>query len=292
MTKIAVVGATGFYGGIAIDYLIERGVKPSDIVALYRNESKVAPLKEKGIEVRKGDYQSGQYPPSIFDGVEKLLFIPGNDIDSFKRIKDHLVVIEAASKAKISHIVYPGISFPEKSTFGMENVHVATESAIKAAGIPYTFLRNTFYTEYMLPEKDLKHAVESGVLETLPHGKKINFVPREDMAHAAAVVLTSEGHINKTYDITAPIAYTYQDVADALTKVTGKTVKVQETTSEKRAAFLDSIGVPKQFQVFDLVLIQASFGSGWTEGVSSALADLIGPDNVTTPEKLVKKIFA
>jgi len=292
MGKIAVVGATGFYGGIAINYLLQRGVTPSDIVAIYRNESKAVPLKEKGLELRKGDYQSGSFPPEIFEGVEKLLFIPGNDPDSLKRIKDHIVVVEAAAKAKISHIVYPGIAFPEQSTFGLENVHVATERSIKAANIPYTFLRNAFYSEYVLPDNELKRAVESGVLEVLPSPKKINTVSREDMAHAAAVVLTTEGHINKSYDITAPEAFSYQDVADALTKVTGKTVIVQETTYEKRSAFLDSIGVPKPFQAFDAVLIQAGFADGWAELTSTTLVDLIGVDNVTTPEKIAKRIFA
>ncbi|OUM68673.1 hypothetical protein PIROE2DRAFT_57892 [Piromyces sp. E2] len=265
MGKIAIVGATGHFGGKAIDFLLKGGIKPSDIIALYRNESKAAPLKEKGLEIRLADYQSGQYPPSVFDGADKLLFIPGNDIENVK----------------------------QKSEFGMENVHVATEHAIKATGIPYTFLRNTFYTEYFLTEKDLKQAVDTGVLETLSQGKKINFVTREDMAHAAAAVLLSpQDHLNKTYDITAPKAYSYQEIAEILTEITGKPVKTQETTIEKRVAFLDSIGVPKQFQLFDGVLSQAKFARGWAEGTSSALADLIGKDTIKSPKQIIKEIFA
>lgn len=51
MSKIAVIGATGHYGGKAIEALLERGVKPSDIIGIYRNEEKAQPLKEKGLEL-------------------------------------------------------------------------------------------------------------------------------------------------------------------------------------------------------------------------------------------------
>lgn len=40
MRKIAIVGAAGNYGGKAIESLLQRGIDPSDIVAIYRSKKK------------------------------------------------------------------------------------------------------------------------------------------------------------------------------------------------------------------------------------------------------------
>ena len=290
MSKIAVIGATGNYGGKAIEYLLERGISPSDIVAVYRNEEKTVHLEKIGVELSFGDYQSGHFGPDVFKGAEKLLFISGMDMDSLKRIQDHLVVVEAARKAGIQQIVYTGLAFPEKANLGVQDVHLATEYAIKAAAIPYTFLHNTFYTEYTLVPQELKRAVDSGKLYSLAQGRKINFVSRDNMAKAAAVVLTTEGHINKAYEITAPQAYSYQDIADILTKMSGKKVECVETTMEAYVSYLDGIGVPKELQMWDSAMMQPGFVNGWGEITDSALSDLIGAENIDSPEQIIREM--
>lgn len=237
-----------------------------------------------------GDYQSGHFPPEVFKGAEKLLFIFGIDMDSFKRIQDHMVVIDAARKAGIRQIVYTGLAYPHKAKLGMEDVHLATEHAIKAAGIPYTFLRNTFYTEYFLVPHEMKRAVESGTIYSLAQGHSINFVSRDDMAKAAAAVLTSDEHLNKIYEITAPEAYSYRDIANILTEVSGKNVAYTETTVEAYSAYLDEIGVPKELQMWDSGMMQPGFVNGWGENTDSALADLIGAENIKTPKQIIRKM--
>ncbi len=291
MSKIAVLGATGNYGGRAIEHLLNKGVQPSDIVAIYRNEEKASSLKGKGLELSYGDYQSDNFGPSVFKDAEKLLFISGLGQDNFKRIQDHIVVIDAARRAGIKHIVYTGLAFPEKSTFGMENVHLATEYVIKSTGITYTVLRNTFYTDFLFIPRDMKRAVNDGKLYSLSKGVKVNFIPRDDMAKAAAAVLTSEGHDNKIYEITSPKTYSFKDIADILTKVSGKKVEYVETTIEEYTKHLDGLGIPKESQMWDPVMFQLGFVNGWAEVASSALSDLIGVENIKTPEQLIREMF-
>lgn len=290
MSKIAIIGATGNYGGKAIESLLQHGMNPNDIVAIYRNEEKAAHLKGLGLEMSYGDYQCGHFGPEVFKGAEKLLFISGIDMDSFKRIQDHMVVIEAARKAGIQQIVYTGLAYPHKAKLGMEDVHLATEHAIKASGIPYTFLRNTYYTEYFIVPQEMKRAVESGKLYSLAQGRSINFVSRDDMAKAAAVVLTSDEHLNKIYEITAPKTYSYQDIANILTEVSGKNVEYVETTIEAYGAYLEEIGIPKEFQMWDSGMMQPGFANGWGENTDSALADLIGTENIKTPKQIIQEM--
>lgn len=291
MSKIAVLGATGNYGGKAIEYLLALGVKPADIIAIYRNEEKAAPLKEKGITVRYGDYSSSEFSHVVFEGAEKLLFVSGGDPDNMNRIKHHVTVIDAARQAGIKHIVYTGISYPEKSTFGMENVHIATECAIKAAAIPYTFLRNTFYMEYFLVPHELKRAIDSGKLLTLAQGKKINFVSRNNMAKAAAVVLTSGEHENKTYEITAPQSYSYRDIADILTEISGRNIAYVEATNEQLTAYLNEQGVPAEMRAWDTSRFQSGFVNGWGESTDAALMNLIGVEQIIAPKQFIQGIL-
>jgi len=268
MGKIAILGATGHYGGIAIDHLLTLGVKPTDIIGIYRNEEKTAALKEKGIELRYGDYQKDDFSPKVFEGAEKLLFVSGFDLDSFKRIQDHMVVIDNARKAGVSHIVYTSIANPENSIYKHENVHLATEYAIKAANFKYTFLRNTFYLQFFLVQKDLKRAVDSGIYYSLSQGCKMNLVDRADMAKAAAVCLTSDEHINKIYEITAPETYTYRDIAEALSEITGKKIEFVETNLKDYVNILNQLGIPEKFHHWDTTYAQKDFVCGWASKVS------------------------
>jgi len=288
MGKIAVLGATGNYGGKAIDYLIERDVSPSDIIAIYRNEEKALPLKDRGIEIRYGDYTKDTFTPAVFEGAEKLLFVSSSTWTEFERIQEHLVVLDCARKAGIKHIVYTSMANPEKSTFNHEQTHCATEWAIKATKIPYTILRNTFYLQFFVVQKDLKRWVDSGIFYSLSQGKKINLVTRDDMAKAAAVVLTTEGHLNKTYTITAPKAYTYEDICHDLAEVSGKKIEYVETTEKDYVAYLTKLGVPEKFQRWDTGYASLGYSSGWAEIESPDLANLIGEENITTPRKLIE----
>lgn len=78
------------------------------------------------------------------------------------------------------------------------------------------------------------------------------------MSKAAAVVLTSDEHLYKIYEITAPKAYSYQDIADILTEVSGKDVTYTETTVEAYSAYLDEIGIPE--------IVKNLFNSSKVEG--------------------------
>lgn len=82
-------------------------------------------------------------------------------MDNLVRIKDHLVIVEAARHASVPHIIYTGISYTEKSVFNMENVHFVAESIIKAA----VFKQDLYilFSEYLLAPRDLKRAVDNDI---------------------------------------------------------------------------------------------------------------------------------
>lgn len=63
---IAVTGATGHLGRLAVDALLRRGVPASDVVAVVRNPEKAADLAAQGVQVRTADSPTAprSKPPS------------------------------------------------------------------------------------------------------------------------------------------------------------------------------------------------------------------------------------
>ena len=145
---IIITGATGQLGGLAVQHLLDKKVPANQIVAVVRNVEKAAPLAALGIEIRHGDYNDGPSLEKAFAGASKILFVPSPDAhDETLRMAQHINVIQASKKAGAGHIIYYGFAFGEHSKLPLALTHLSTEEAIRAAGIPYTFLRNSLYRE-------------------------------------------------------------------------------------------------------------------------------------------------
>lgn len=92
-----------------------------------------------------------------------------------------------------------------------------------------------------------ENVIESGLIY-LPAGNgKVAAVLRSEMAEAAANVLTSGNHAMKTYHFANEEAFSYQDVAQQLQAITGKTINYVSPTPEGYAQTLTEYGVPADF---------------------------------------------
>src|SRR5690606_36484397 len=103
---ILVTGATGQLGAATVDHLLKH-TEANDIVALTRDENKASALKEKGVEVRIGDFDDTDSLHKAMKGIDKVLLISTVDPSRFQQHKN---VVDAAKSAGVKHIVYTGIS--------------------------------------------------------------------------------------------------------------------------------------------------------------------------------------
>lgn len=281
MTTIGVIGATGHLGGLVVEHLLKLGVAPKNVVAFYRDEAKTAALKEAGVELRFGDYSGDGYEKGTLAGIDRLLFVSSSNMDSFERIVDHVGVVEAARADGVKHVFYTSLAYPEQALFDLKDVHLATESALRVSGIPYTFLRNTFYLEVLVNEDVVARAFEQGKMMSLTKGRGLNLVTREDMAKGTAVALTTDGHENQTYTFARAETFTLQDVVGILNELSGRSVEYAEVTMEEVKAFLTKKGVPEEYQMWDATSMQFGYAEGWAEQGSDDLVKLIGEDEIT-----------
>lgn len=249
MSKIIITGATGNLGSITIDFLLEK-TNSTSIAAMVRDENtdKAIALKEKGIDIRVGNYDDYASLVSAFSGIDQLYFISSSDVET--RTEQHENVVNAAKEAGVKHVVYT--SFIRKNETESSPIafvadsHIRTENSLKASGLNYTILKHSIYMD-MLPLFLGDQLGETGIAY-LPAGEgKIAFTLRKDMAEVASVILTSTGHENKTYEITNDVAVSMNEVASEISSIMGKTINYISPTQEEYIATLSGAGVPMEY---------------------------------------------
>lgn len=271
---VAVTGATGHLGGRVVRNLLESG-RSDTIVALVRNTAKAQELAGLGIDVRYADYDDPASLPKALAGVDKLLLIPSPLTDNAVRMVQNAHVIRAAQEAGVKHILYTGYAFAEQSPLPLAHLHLATEYAIRAANLTYTFLRNSFYLHLFLSAPVLQHAINTGELVTNAGNGKVNAATREDLAAAAAAALLGQGHENQCYNLVVPEPWTFDDLAAVLTQISGKKVTHRTGSLEEAKGYLMGAGLPEQAAAAQTGLY-AMIAAGETSRSGDDLVRLIG----------------
>lgn len=284
--SIVVTGATGQLGGLVIQHLLKK-VPASQIIASVRNVEKASNLADLGVEVRYGDYNDFESMKKSFAGASKVLFISSPDYDNTLRVRQHANVVQAARDAGVKHIVYTGYAFAEESKLSLAHLHLATEYAIRTTDIPYTFLRNALYTEVFV-NPELKAAVEHGALVTNAGSGRLNTVTRNDLALAAATVLTEDGHENRTYNLVSNQTWSFDDLAQILTELSGKKVVHRSVSFDEAKENFVKSGLPEPLAV-EFAKIYKAIAEGETAKTSDDLQKLIG--SVTPLEETVKQVL-
>ncbi|WP_207430155.1 SDR family oxidoreductase [Sabulibacter ruber] len=270
--NIGISAATGQLGRIVVSKLKAKGTE-HNIVALVRNTQKASDL---GVETREADYSKPETLEAALPGIDTLLLISSSEVG--QRATQHQNVIAAAKKAGVKHIVYTSLLHADTSSLSLAEEHLATEAALKDSGIPYTLLRNGWYTENYTGS--IGGALAGGAFIGSAGEGKISGATREDYAEAAVAVLTSSGHEGKVYELAGDEAFTLQDLAAEISRQTGKDIPYKNLPEADYAAALASFGVPEGF-AHAIAGWDVSASSGDLFDDSHQLSGLIG--RPTTP---------
>ncbi len=239
---ILVTGATGKLGRLVVESLIRRGVPASEIVAGARNPDKALPLSARGVKVRTVDYNRPEMLDSALTGVNRVLLISGFEPS---RVEQHRAVIEAAKRAGVSLLAYTSGAHADTSKIRIIADHRETERLLRASGVPFAALRNSWYVENYTD--NVGPLLSFGVMPGAAGDGKVSVAPRADYAEAAAVVLTTDGHAGQVYELGGDRAYTLSEIAAEIARVTGKPFAYRDLSEADYAATLAQAGVPEGF---------------------------------------------
>ncbi|MCZ4676229.1 SDR family oxidoreductase [Citrobacter sedlakii] len=277
---IAITGATGQLGHHVIESLLKT-VPASQVVAIVRHPAKAATLSQRGITVRQADYSDEAAFTTALQGVEKLLLISSSEVG--QRAVQHRNVINAAKTAGVKFIAYTSLLHADRSPLDLHLEHVETEKMLAGSGIPYTLLRNGWYSENYLASAPA--ALEHGVFIGAAGEGKIASATRADYAAAAVRVLSTDGHAGKVYELAGDNAWTLSQLADELSQQSGKHIVYQNLSEADFAAALRGAGLPTE-----LADMLADSDIGASEGGlfdnSRTLSQLIGRPTTTLADSV------
>ncbi|MFG1702028.1 SDR family oxidoreductase [Nonomuraea sp. M3C6] len=278
--SIVITAATGRLGRIIIADLLAAGVPADGITAVARSKDKAADLVAKGVRLHTADYDRPETFAGAFRSGDRVLLIPGGDVG--RRAEQHATVIDAAREAGAAQLGYAGAFGGPEADFLLADDHSKTERLILDSGLPYTFLRNNWYSEvYAGDISDFAGVLERGAIVTnIAAGSRIATAPRRDFGAAAAVVMKDDGHLNTAYELSGDTAWTFEEFAEEVSRQSGKKIVHTSLTAAERKTLLTGAGVPDAFADV-LVDLDNAISRGVLSGTPGDLSRLIG--RPTTP---------
>lgn len=230
MHKMLVTGATGRTGSLVVHQLRERGV---DVRALVRNPSRGTALERQGVEVVVGDLDDPASLAQAVAGVDKIYLVTWNGPTAEQQRKN---VVDAARQAGRPHVVVGGALGPSSRIISQID---AANLYLKQSGLAWTILQPTFFMQNVMAAKA---TIAQGQLYWDLGDGRVPAIDIRDVADCAASVLTSDGHVGKTYDLTGPEAISFHDIAAIFSKELGHEVRYVAVPTQAAKGFLMSLG--------------------------------------------------
>lgn len=240
---IVVTGATGHLGRLVVEELLARGVPANEVVAAGRATDKIKDLADRGVRIEAIDYDKPDTLRRAFAGADKVLLISGSEVG--RRVAQHENTIGAAAEAGVGLLVYTSIANADRSTIRMADDHRATEEALAAAGLPVTVLRHSWYLENYTGQ--LPVFLEHGAILGSAGDGRVSAATRADYAAAAASVLTSDGHVGRTYELGGDSAFSMAELAATVTELSGREIVYRDLPEQEYAAALTAAGLPASY---------------------------------------------
>jgi uncharacterized protein YbjT (DUF2867 family) len=262
LPTLAVTGSTGVVGGIVARELSDAGM-PQRL--LVRDPAR-APQLDRSVVARN----SYGEPTDALDGVEVLFMVSAAESET--RREEHLAFVDAAAAAGVRHIVYTSFQgAAADSVFTLGRDHFATEEHIRSSGMTYTFLRDSFYLDFMPAMVG-----DDGIMRGPAGDGRVAIVARADVARTVSRVLENpEGHANQTYTLTGPEALTLTEVAAVITDVTGTATSFFNESLDEAYASRASYNAP-DWQVDAWVSTYTAIAAGEVASVSDDVERVTG----------------
>ncbi len=286
MKKILITGATGQMGGAVIKTLL-KNLDTNQIAIITRNEEKRALFEAKGCNAYLGDYTDVSSLEKAMTNVDSVLLISAGDQGD--RMQEHKNVVDAAVKMGVKNIAYTSRSLADINSLAnkLMTEHFETEDYLKASGLNYIIFRNALYMD-VVPIFVGEQVFEKGI--AMPAGDgKVAYALRAEQAEAMANVLATENFENQTYSFTSSEAFSFYDVADALSELSGKEVKYTAIEIPAFEKIMSEKGMPP-FVVQKIIDFNTDIKNGQEGAVTNELEIKLGRKPSTLKEGL-KTLF-
>ena len=219
---ILVTGAAGKTGLAVTRALVRVG---ASVRALVHREEYQDSVESAGVsEIYLGDLLNLDDLQQIMEGVEAVYHICPNVHPG--EVDIGTGVIQAAKEAGVNHFVYHSVLHPQIEAIPHHWLKLRVEEHLIESGLPFTILQPTTYMQNIA---SLIPKILEGSVYRVPYPIETGTcqVDLEDLAQAAAIVLTEPGHTGAIYELVGTGPITQAQVAAVLSEVLGQDIQAQ-----------------------------------------------------------------
>ncbi len=247
---ILVTGAAGKTGRAVIRALASRKVP---IRAFVRRPEHRDRVEELGAgQVVDGDLRSRETVAAAVSGIEAIYHICPNvhpdEVGIGRR------VVSAAIGAGVGRIVYHSVLHPQVEAMPHHWTKMRVAELLFESGLDFTILQPAPYMQNVLSQW---RSVAEHAVYRVPYSldTRVAMVDLEEVAEAAAGVLTETGHVGATYELCGPDLLDQREIAAILGRALGKTVRAlavprREWTKDTKATGLGDYQVETLLSMF------------------------------------------
>jgi uncharacterized protein YbjT (DUF2867 family) len=218
-----ITGATGDVGSRVVERLLQRGDRPRVFV---REEKRARSRFGDRVDVFVGDLADSASLKTALDGVEALFLVnTGPQIP----VQDEGAA-KVAKAAGVKHLVKLS-SMDMEQSLAIGAWHERGEAAIRACGIPFTFVQPTGFMSNLLAWAPSIKA--EGVVRASTGDGRRAFIHSDDIAAVATKALTIREYDGESLAITGPEALSFAEVTTKLGAAIGRRLKFQPISDEE-----------------------------------------------------------
>jgi (4-alkanoyl-5-oxo-2,5-dihydrofuran-3-yl)methyl phosphate reductase len=221
--KHLITGATGDVGSRIVKHLLKRNIRPR---LLVRNGAKARSMFGDRVDIFVGDVAE---PASVWDalkGAETIYLVNvGPEIPQ----RDEAAAV-LAKEAGVKRLVKLS-SLDVEDGLAIGAWHEKGEAAIRAIGIPFTFVRPTGFMSNLLA---WAHSIktEQIVRSSTAEGRR-PFIHSEDIAAVSVDALLSETFVGQSLPITGPESLTFREATATIAQAIGRPLTFQAISDEE-----------------------------------------------------------
>ncbi len=219
---IAITGAGGKTGRALIQALARRNLA---VRAVVRSAGFSESLRALGAtDVAEAEFAATNQLAVAFAGAAAVYHICPNMHPAEVEIARY--VVEAARRAGVSRIVYHSVLHPQVEAMPHHWQKMRVEEMLFTAGVDFTILQPAAYMQNL---QAYFPAVCGEGIYRVPYAAhtRLGMVDLDDVAAAAAAVLSEPGHAGAIYELANGEAYSQAEVAALLSELLGRTVRCE-----------------------------------------------------------------
>ena len=224
---LLITSANGNQGKLLVPKLLAAGAKLRCVV---RSDASAQALRSRGVqEVLIGELYDPAMLARALDGVDGVYYV--NPTGHKEEREAGLAIVAAAVKANVSHFVFSSVLHAISTGLFQHQYKRDVEESLVASGMGFTILQPANY----MTAFELLPAFRDGVYkQAWSLERRMSMVDLDDVTDVAVDVLLNGGeHKGATYELCSAGWLTAQDVADAVSKASGRPVAVEEISPEE-----------------------------------------------------------